>query len=350
MLNEIIIGHRSIGPKSPPYIIAELSANHNSDICRAFKIMEAAKIAGADAIKLQTYSADTITIDSDRPEFQIQGGAWDGRSLYELYKWAQMPWDWHKPLFEKARELDITIFSSPFDCSAVDFLEQLNPPAYKIASFESVDLQLINYVAQTGKPMLISTGMASKDEIEEAVATARDGGCRDLVLLHCVSGYPAHSDEYNLATIPDMAKRFGVLTGLSDHTLDNTTAIAAVALGACVIEKHVTLDRNGGGPDDNFSMEPDEFSLMIDMANAAFRAVGNVDYQLKESEIEMRKFRRSLYAVANIKKGEILTEKNVRSIRPGFGLHTRYLGDVLGKKANCDIERGTALRWDLILR
>lgn len=348
MKKNIEIAGRKIGNHFPPYIIAELSANHNGDINRAFEIMCAAKKAGADAIKLQTYTADTITINCNSEDFQIHGGLWDGQNLYDLYKWAQMPWEWHKPLFDKARELDLTIFSSPFDFTAVDLLEDLNAPAYKIASFECIDLPLIKYVASTKKPMIISTGMADVNEIEEAIQTARDNGCEDLVVLHCVSGYPAPASDYNLATLPDMAKRFGVLTGLSDHTIDNTTAIAAVVLGACLIEKHVTLDRNGGGPDDSFSLEPKELAQLCRDSKTAWEALGQVNYERKESEKGNVKFRRSLYAVEDIQAGEIFTSENMRSIRPGFGLPPKYYEQVIGKIANKNIKKGTPMTFDLI--
>ena len=348
MNSYITIAGRKIGPDHPPYIIAELSANHNGDINRAFQIMEEAKQAGADAIKLQTYTHETITIDSDTEEFQIHGGLWDGQSLYELYKGAHMPWEWHQPLFEKARELGITIFSSPFDFTAVDLLEDLDAPAYKIASFELVDLPLIARVAQTGKPMIMSTGMANEEEIAEAVATARANGCQELVVLHCVSGYPAPAAQYNLRTLSDMAERFGILPGLSDHTIDNATAIAAVALGACLIEKHVTLDRNGGGPDDSFSLEPLELKQLCDDAKTAWLALGKVNYERTEAEKGNVKFRRSLYVVKDIAEGELLTPDNVRSIRPGFGLAPKEYEKVLGKIANQAIPRGTALSWSLI--
>ncbi|MGH0092768.1 pseudaminic acid synthase [Escherichia coli] len=285
-MKAITIAGRKIGKDFPPYIIAELSANHNGDINRAFKIMEEAKAAGADAVKLQTYRADTITLDCDSEEFQIHGGLWDGQTLYSLYQSAQMPWEWHKPLFDKAKELGITIFSSPFDFTAVDLLEELGAPAYKIASFEAIDLPLIRYVAQTGKPMIISTGMADEQEIQEAIHVAKEGGCKELVVLHCVSGYPAPPEDYNLATIPDMAKKFNVITGLSDHTIDNTTAIASVALGASVIEKHVTLDCNGGGPDDSFSLEPSELTVLCRDAKIAWQALGRINYTRKPSEME----------------------------------------------------------------
>jgi len=335
MKSYITIDGRKIGPDYPPYIIAELSANHNGDINRAFRIMEEAKNAGADAIKLQTYTHETITMDCDSDEFQIRGGLWDGQTLYELYKGAHMPWAWHKPLFEKAKELDITIFSSPFDFTAVDLLEDLDAPAYKIASFEVIDLPLIKRVAQTGKPMIISTGMANKVEIEEAITTARENGCEELVVLHCVSGYPAPADQYNLRTIADIATRFNVLSGLSDHTIENATAVASVALGACLIEKHVTLDRSGGGADDSFSLEPKELAELCTDTKIAWQAMGKVNYERTEAEQGNVKFRRSLYVVKDIAAGETLTAENVRSIRPGFGLAPKHYDAILGKKAKC---------------
>ncbi|KXO13750.1 N-acetylneuraminate synthase [Moritella sp. JT01] len=345
---EITIDGRKIGPAHRPYIIAELSANHNGDINRAFAIMEAAKEAGADAIKLQTYTQDTITMDCDSDEFQIKGGLWHGQSLYQLYTSAHMPWEWHQPLFAKAKELDITIFSSPFDFTAVDLLEQLDAPAYKIASFEVVDLPLIKRVAQTGKPMIISTGMADQHEIELAIQTAKDNGCDELVVLHCVSGYPAPAAQYNLRTIADISQRFDVLAGLSDHTIDNATAVVSVAFGACVIEKHVTLDRSAGGADDSFSLEPDELARLCRDTYTAWQAMGNVNYQRTPAEQGNVKFRRSLYVVKDIAAGELLTADNVRSIRPGFGLEPKYYEQVLGKKANVIISKGTALSFGLI--
>lgn len=347
-MNYIEIAGRKIGPDFIPYIIAELSANHNGDINRAFQIMEEAKKAGADAIKLQTYTHETITIDCDSEDFQINGGLWDGQTLYELYKGAHMPWEWHRPLFEKAKELEITIFSSPFDYSAVDLLEELGAPAYKIASFELIDLPLIKRVAQTGKPMIMSTGMANEEEIAEAIQTARENGCKELVILHCVSGYPAPADQYNLRTIADMAERFDVLAGLSDHTIDNATAVASVALGACLIEKHVTLDRNGGGPDDSFSLEPHELADLCKDTKTAWTALGKVNYERTEAEKGNVKFRRSLYVVKDVKAGEKITSENVRSIRPGFGLAPKYLEQVLGRTAKVDIHRGTPLSFEFI--
>lgn len=343
----ITIEGRKIGPDYAPYIIAELSANHNGDINQAFKIIEAAKKAGADAIKLQTYRADTITIDCDKEDFQIHGGLWDGKSLYELYEWAHTPWEWHKALFEKACEIGITIFSSPFDFTAVELLEELNAPAYKIASFELVDHALIARVAKTGKPVLMSTGMANEQEIQEAIDVAKENGCNELLVLHCVSGYPAPADQYNLRTILDMQTRFNVLSGLSDHTIDNATAVAAVALGACLIEKHVTMDRNGGGPDDSFSLEPHELAALCKDAKTAWAALGKVNYERTEAEKGNVKFRRSLYVVKDIKAGEMFTKDNVRSIRPGYGVAPKYYEDIIGKCANTDIECGTPLNFNL---
>lgn len=348
MSNSIIINNQKIGPDYPPYIIAELSANHNGDINRAFRIMEEAKKSGADAIKLQSYTHDTITMDCDSEDFQIHGGLWGGQTLYELYKSAHMPWEWHKPLFDKAKELDITIFSSPFDFTAVDLLEELNAPAYKIASFEVVDLPLIARVAKTGKPMIISTGMATKGEIADAIQTAREHGCYDLVVLQCVSGYPTPAEQYNLRTIPDMAKQFNVLSGLSDHTIDNATAVASVALGACVIEKHVTLDRSGGGADDSFSLEPDELAELCKDTKTAWLSLGQVNYSRTEAEKGNAKFRRSLYIVKDVKEGEAFTNDNVKSIRPGFGLAPKEINGVIGQLASFDISKGKALSWEMV--
>lgn len=333
----ISIAGRRIGIDHSPYIIAELSANHNGKLETALRIIEEAKKAGADAIKLQTYTADTITLNSDTEEFQIRGGLWDGKTLYQLYQEAHMPWDWHKPLFERARNLGITIFSSPFDNTAVDLLEGLNAPAYKIASFEAIDLPLIKYAASTGKPMIISTGMADAEEIAEAIEAAREGGCKELAILHCVSGYPAPAEDYNLRTIPDMIARHGLVTGLSDHTLDNTTAITSVALGASIIEKHFTLDRSGGGPDDSFSLEPYELAALCRDSKTAWQALGRVDYGRKSSEQGNVKFRRSLYFVKDLKAGDVITADSIRSVRPGFGLPPKLFDQLLGRKVLFDI-------------
>jgi len=345
---KIQINGRNIGTDFPPYIIAELSANHDGRLETALKIIEQAKICGADAIKLQTYKADTITLNCKNEEFMIRGGLWDGQSLYELYEKAHMPWEWHMPLFDYARQLDITIFSSPFDRTAVDLLEDLNAPAYKIASFEAVDLPLIKYVAATGKPMIISTGMADKEEIAEAVQAAYDGGCKELAILHCVSGYPAPAEDYNLRTIQDMASSFNIPVGLSDHTLDNTTAIASVVLGASIIEKHFTLDRNGGGPDDSFSLEPEDLKQLCVGAKTAWRALGQVDYGRKSSEQGNAQFRRSLYFVKDMTVGDVVDETCIRSVRPGFGLAPKFYEDILGKTLVQDVKKNTATRFELL--
>lgn len=337
MVTELAIAGRSIGPDHPPYVIAELSANHNGSMETAKAIIAAARKAGADAVKLQTYRPDTITLDSDAEDFRIKDGLWDGRTLYELYEEAHMPWDWHAPLFDHARRHGITIFSSPFDTSAIDMLEDLGAPAYKIASFEAVDIPLIRYAAQTGKPMIISTGMADVEEIGEAIEAARDGGCRELAVLHCVSGYPAPPEDYNLRTIVDMIERFGLVTGLSDHTLDNATAVTSVALGASIIEKHFTLDRSGGGPDDSFSLEPSEMAALCASVKTAWLALGRVDYGCKSSEQANVKFRRSLYFVKDMKAGDIITPDAVRSVRPGYGLPPKLLGEVLGRRMARDV-------------
>ncbi|WP_028995075.1 pseudaminic acid synthase [Azonexus hydrophilus] len=348
-MNPIIsISDRPIGVGYSPYIIAELSANHNGKLETAIKIIEEAKKAGADAVKLQTYTADTITLNSNAEEFQIHGGLWNGKTLYELYQEAQMPWEWHKPLFEHARKLGITIFSSPFDNTAVDLLEDLDAPAYKIASFEAVDLPLIKYVASTGKPMIISTGMADAEEIQEAIEAAREGGCKELAILHCVSGYPAPAEDYNLRTIPDMIERFGTVTGLSDHTLDNTTAIASVVMGASIIEKHFTLDRNGGGPDDSFSLEPAELAALCRDSKTAWAALGKVDYGRKSSEQGNVKFRRSLYFIKDLKKGAIVCSEDFKSVRPGYGLLPKYSESIVGMRLNKDVSQFTPVSFDFL--
>jgi N-acetylneuraminate synthase len=342
MTYQIKIDDRDIGAEHPPYIIAEMSANHNGSIENAFKIIEAAKQSGADAVKLQTYRPDTITLNCDSEDFRIHGGLWDGRTLYDLYEEAHMPWEWHAPLFAHARKQGITIFSSPFDNTAVDLLEDLNAPAYKIASFEAVDHALIKYVASTGKPMIISTGMADAEEIQEAINAAREGGCKELAILHCVSGYPAPAEDYNLRTIPDLIQRFGLVTGLSDHTLDNTTAITSVAMGASIIEKHFTLNRSGGGPDDSFSLEPAELAALCKDSKTAWAALGKVDYGRKPSEEGNVKFRRSLYFVKDLKAGDVITADAVRSVRPGFGVAPKYIQQMVGRRVKDDVQINTA--------
>lgn len=344
----INIAGRRIATDIQPYIVAELSANHNGKLETALKIIEEVKKAGADAIKLQTYTADTITLNCDSEQFQIHGGLWGGKTLYQLYQEAHMPWEWHAPLFEHARRLGITIFSSPFDSTAVDLLEDLNAPAYKIASFEAVDLPLIKYAASTGKPMIISTGMADAEEIKEAIEAAREGGCKELAILHCVSGYPAPAEDYNLHTIPDMKQRFGLVTGLSDHTLDNTTAIASVALGASIIEKHVTLDRNGGGPDDSFSLEPADLAALCRDTRTAWQALGKVDYSRKSSEQGNVKFRRSLYFVKDLPAGALITPDAIRSVRPGFGLQPKYFDDIVGCRTAVAVKHGEPVTWGVV--
>ena len=334
-----------IGRDYPPFIIAEVSANHNGSLDRARDILAAIKGCGAQAAKIQTFTADSLTIDCNSPEFLIDDGIWKGRTLFDLYREAAMPLEWNKLLFEEARRLSLTIFSSPFDHAAVDLLEDLNAPAYKIASFEAVDLPLIRYAASTGKPLIISTGMASAEEIGEAIASAREGGCEQLAILHCVSGYPAPASDYHLRTLPDMSEKFGVVTGLSDHTLDNSTAIASVALGASIIEKHVTLDRNGGGPDDSFSLEPPELSRLCRDALTAWQALGSINYQKKSSEVGNVQFRRSLYFVKDLKQGELITPDAIRSIRPGFGISPKHQDQVVGSYVTTDIARGTAVQF-----
>jgi N-acetylneuraminate synthase len=329
-----------------------MSGNHNGDIKRAFALLDAAKKAGADAVKLQTYTADTITIDHNGPGFRIEGGLWNGRTLYELYQEAHTPWDWHPQLFAKARELGIAIFSSPFDSTAIEFLEKLEAPAFKIASFEIVDLPLIQRAAKTGKPLIISTGIASLGEIAEAVEAARAAGGREIALLHCTSGYPTPPEESNLRTLPHLAEAFGVVAGLSDHTLGTAVPVAAVALGASLIEKHFTLDREADVRnkvvDADFSLSPGELSRMIIDCRTAWTALGKVSYELEASEKGNKTFRRSLYAVQDIPAGGRLTAENVRSIRPGYGLPPKHLPEVLGRRAGRAISRGTPLAWSLI--
>lgn len=349
MKSKIInIAGRNIGENHSPYIIAELSANHNGKLENALHLIDAASKAGADAVKLQTYRPDTITLNCDGPDFKIKGGLWDGRTLYELYEQAHMPWDWHKPLFQHAKKRGVTIFSTPFDHSAVDFLEDLNAPAYKIASFEATDLPLIRYVAATKKPMIISTGMAGLDEIAEAIEAATSSGCTQLALLHCVSGYPAPVEEYNLKTMTQLARNFGLLTGLSDHTLGNTTALAAVALGASLIEKHFTLDRHGGGPDDSFSIEPSELATLCDEAKAVWKALGTVNFNTKPSEKGNIGFRRSLYFIKDMNVGDMITSECIKSVRPGYGLPPKYHDALLGRKIIKQVKRNTPTDWTYI--
>ncbi len=348
MTTAFAIAGQEIGPERPPYVIAELSGNHNGDLGRALRLIDVAKEAGVDAVKLQTYTADTITIDHTGPGFVIEQGLWAGRKLYELYREAHTPWEWHPALFEHAHRRGIACFSSPFDSSAIDFLERLSAPAYKIASFEIIDLPLIRRAAKTGKPLVISTGMASTAEIGEAVSTAREAGNGGVALLHCVSGYPTPTDEANLLHIPVLAASYTCPIGLSDHTLGIECAIAAVALGAVIIEKHITLARADGGPDAAFSLEPDELGKLVDGVRTAFSTLGRADYGHAASERENMTLRRSLYAVHDIAAGEAFTEANVRSIRPGYGLPPKHLPQVLGKHAVRAIARGTPLSFDLV--
>ena len=340
------IAGRQISQDTPPYIIAEVSANHNGKLENVLALIEQGAAAGADAIKIQTYRPDTITLDSNGADFRIKSGLWAGRTLYELYGEAHTPWDWHKPIFDHAHKIGIPVFSSPFDNTAVDLLEDLNAPAYKIASFEAVDLPLIRYVASTGKPMIISTGMANAEEITEAIDTARSAGCDQLAVLHCVSGYPAPASDYNLRTIPDMINRFGVITGLSAHTLDNTVAIASVAVGAAIIEKHFTLNRYGGGPDDSFSLEPPEMAALCSAARSVWEALGKIDYGQKSSEIGNAQFRRSLYFVKDIAAGCIIEADAVRSVRPGYGAAPKYLNQILGTRLKVAVKANTPVRLD----
>jgi pseudaminic acid synthase len=347
-MNTISINNRQIGSNHPPFIIAELSANHNGKIERAKQTILSAKEAGADAIKIQTYTADTMTIDCDKEEFQIKGGLWDGYKLYDLYKWAETPFEWHKELFDYARSIGITIFSTPFDETAVDLLEDLNTLAYKVASFEATDLPLIKYIASTKKPMIMSTGMANLQEMEEMVETARSGGCKDLILLHCISSYPAPVEQSNLRTIPDMMKKFGIQIGLSDHTLTNTASIAAVALGATVIEKHFILDRADKGPDSEFSINPEELRNLGNDTKDAWLALGVAGYDRKPAEETSVKFRRSIYFVEDLKAGQVIEKHHIRRIRPGFGLPPKFAYELIGKRLRKDITRGTPVKWEYL--
>jgi pseudaminic acid synthase len=348
--NEINIASRKIGSGHSPFIIAEMSGNHNQSLDRALAIVEAAAKAGVNALKLQTYTPETMTLDIAEKEFFINDPAslWNGKSLYKLYKEAYTPWEWHKPIFDRCRELGLIYLSTPFDETAVEFLEELDVPCYKIASFENTDIQLIRKVAATGKPMIISTGMATIAELDETVRTAREAGYRDLILLKCTSSYPATPEDTNLLTIPHMAKLFDCQVGLSDHTMGIGVAVASVALGATIIEKHFTLSRAHGGVDSAFSMEPDEMSTLVAETERAWQALGKVSYGSTEKEKKSLIFRRSLYIVKDMKKGDILTKENLRAIRPGLGLTPKYYDILLGKRINKDVQRGTVVSWDLV--
>jgi len=347
MKKQICINGQKIGSACRPYIIAELSANHNGSLERALQTIDAAHQAGADAIKLQTYTADTMTIDCDREEFVVKGGLWDGYKLYDLYRWAETPFEWHQTMFAHARKLGITVFSTPFDESAVDLLEQLDAPAYKIASFENTDLPLIRYVAKTGKPMIMSTGMASEEEIAEAVDAARSAGCKELVLLHCISSYPAPMDQENIRQLAELGRRFDVVPGLSDHTLGTTASVAAVALGACLIEKHFTLSRADKGPDSDFSIEPDELKRLCQDTHDAWQALGQVGYDRQPAEVGSKVFRRSIYFVRDLPAGSVIGPEDIRRIRPGMGLAPKYFDEVVGKTLKVAVQRGTPTSWDL---
>lgn len=349
-MKSIQISGRHIGPNHPPFIIAEMSGNHNQSLERALEIVEAAAQSGVHALKIQTYTPDTITIDLDEREFHIgdPDSLWEGASLYKLYGEAYTPWEWHKPIFDKARELGMIVFSTPFDDTAVDFLENLDVPCYKIASFENTDLPLIRRVASTGKPLIISTGMATVAELDETVRAAREAGCKDLILLKCTSTYPSTPENTNILTIPHLRELFGCEVGLSDHTMGLGVSVASVALGASTIEKHFTLNRADGGVDSAFSMEPAEMAQLVVEAERAWQALGQVSYGPTEAEKKSLQYRRSLYVVQDIKAGDVLTKENVRSIRPGLGLPTKYLDEVLGKAVNQDVKRGTALGWRML--
>jgi len=350
-MNAMAIGRRWIGEGHPTFIVAELSANHRQQRDRAIELIRAAAQAGVDAVKLQTYTPDTLTIESQQPWFEIPAGSpWQGMTLYELYRQAYTPWEWHPRLQAVAREVGIELFSTAYDTTAVEFLEGLQIPAYKIGSFELVDLPLLRKIAATGKPVIMSTGMATFAEIEEAVEVLRSHGAAQLILLKCTSAYPAQPSEMNLRVIPHLADSFGVPIGLSDHTLGSSVAVAAVALGACVVEKHFTLRRADGGPDSAFSMEPEEFARMVQDIRQAEQALGAVSYTRTVGEEHSLVFRRSLFVVSDMKQGEPFTEQNVRSIRPGYGLHPRHLDEVLGKRAACDVARGAPLAWELVER
>jgi len=348
MTPNIEIAGRRIGADHPPYVICELSGNHNGSLERALTLIDAAAATGCDAIKIQTYTADTITLDVDRPEFKITGGLWDGRSLHALYREAQTPYEWHGALFARAAQRGVTLFSSPFDETAVDLLAGLGAPAYKIASFEAIDLPLIRYAAAKGKPLIISTGMANLAEIEAARAAALQAGAAGVALLHCVSSYPAELADANVRTVADMAQRFASPIGLSDHTRGTAASVAAIAMGACVIEKHFTLARSDGGPDAAFSLEPAEFTALVGDCKDAWTALGRAHYDVLGAERGSLQFRRSLYVTADVRAGEALTAANVRSVRPGNGLAPVHLDAVLGRAAARDLSRGEPLAWDML--
>ncbi len=350
MFNKIIdINGRLIGGENPPFIIAEMSGNHNQSLERALDIIDKVAEADADAVKLQTYTPDTLTIKSSKNDFIIKGGLWDGSSLYDLYSSAYTPWDWHKKLFKQAKKNNLIIFSSPFDYSAIKFLEELECPIYKIASFEATDIPLVSRVAETKKPLIISTGMSNFKEIEETVSVVSHKGCKDLILLHCVSGYPTPHEEANLKTIEDLEKNFGCVVGLSDHTLGITSSISSVSFGASVIEKHVTLSRKDGGPDSSFSLEPKELNDLCIESKIAKKSIGKINYEKKPSEEDNLIFRRSIYAVKKILKGEKFTEENIKSIRPGYGIEPKYFPSLIGKKSLSNLEAGDALKWNHVL-
>jgi pseudaminic acid synthase len=348
--DEISIAGRVIGRGRPPFVIAEMSGNHNQSLERALAIVETAAKTGVHALKIQTYTPDTMTLDLDEREFQISDpeSLWTGNSLYKLYGEAYTPWEWHKPIFDRARELGLIAFSTPFDNTAVEFLESLNVPCYKIASFENTDLPLIRRVAATGKPLIISTGMASIAELDDAVYAAREAGCKDLVLLKCTSTYPATAENTNILTIPHMRELFGCEVGLSDHTMGTGVSVASVALGATLVEKHFTINRADGGVDSSFSMEPAEMAQLVVETERAWQALGKVSYGSTLAEAKSIQFRRSLYIVKNLKAGDVLTNENVRAIRPGLGLPTKYLEQILGRRISRDVKLGTALSWDFL--
>ena len=347
-MREFKINDRIISPSHPPYIVAELSANHNGKLSSALESITEAKKRGADAIKLQTYSADTMTLKSDKKDFLISEGPWKGYTLYELYQQAQTPFEWHEELFHHAKKIGITCFSTPFDESAVDLLESLGTPAYKVASFELTDLPLIHHIASKQKPIILSTGMASLKEISEAVNTARAGGCEDIIILHCISSYPAPIEQFNLHTITDLQTRFDLPIGLSDHSLTHTAATTSVALGACFIEKHFILDRHDKGPDSGFSITPKELESLCQECNDTWLSLGKAGYEVRASEAQNLNFRRSIYFVKNLKKGDIITDQHIRKIRPGYGLSPKYYSKIIGKRVTQDVEAGVATTSSLI--